>query len=266
MYGRKRRMLLRHYLEQGLSKAEIAGLLGVSRRTLYQWINTGQLDRELDNEPVRYATRPSVACKVDRYQVLIRQRLSEYPKFSATRLHDEIRAAGYVGCYSQVKEYVREVRSGTPEDPVVRAETTAGLQDQADFAEFPHRCCKRFALLPVSKTEIVNRAGQLSAARSGMVLDYIESNLGRDIMLSELAGCVGLSTRQFCHAFRNSTGLSPHRYLIRRRIERAKLMLRSKNLDLAEMALALGFNSQSHFTAAFRMTTGVTPMRYRQSR
>ncbi len=57
MYAREQRVLLRHYLEQGLSKAELARKLGVSRRTLYYWLKSGQLDRDQDNEPVRYARR-----------------------------------------------------------------------------------------------------------------------------------------------------------------------------------------------------------------
>jgi AraC family transcriptional regulator len=107
-------------------------------------------------------------------------------------------------------------------------------------------------------------AGQLSAARLRIVVDYIECNLGRDITLAELAGCVGLSTPQFCHAFRNSTGFSPHRYLIKRRVECAKVLLRRTGGDIAEIALALGFNSQSHFSHTFRMATGIAPMLYRR--
>lgn len=53
MYGREQRVLLRHYLEQGLTKAELARTLGVSRRTVYHWIETGQLERELDNQALR---------------------------------------------------------------------------------------------------------------------------------------------------------------------------------------------------------------------
>jgi transposase len=149
MYGRERRVLLRHYLEQGLSKAEIARSVGISRRTLYHWINTGQLDRELDNGSVRYSARPAVARKIDRYQEMIQVRLAEYPKLSATRLHEEIRAAGYAGGYTQVKDYVREVRPGPPADPVVRFETPPGLQAQVDFAEFRLPWGKRYALLVV---------------------------------------------------------------------------------------------------------------------
>jgi transposase len=149
MYGRERRVLLRHYLEQGLSKTEVARSLGVSRRTLYHWIHGGQLDRDVDNAPVRYRPRPPVAHKIDPYREMIQARLAEYPKLSATRLFEEVRAAGYAGGYSQVKEYVREVRPGPPADPVVRFETPPGLQAQVDFAEFRLPWGKRFALLVV---------------------------------------------------------------------------------------------------------------------
>jgi transposase len=149
MYGRERRVLLRHYLERGLSKAEIARTLQVSRRTLYHWINTGQLERELDNGVVQYRPRPPVSRKIDRYREMILVRLAEYPKLTATRLFDEVHAAGYTGGYTQVKEYVRAVRPGAPADPVVRFETPPGLQAQVDFAEFRLPWGKRFALLVV---------------------------------------------------------------------------------------------------------------------
>jgi transposase len=149
MYGRERRVLLRHYLEQGLSKTEVARSLGISRRTLYHWIHGGQLDRDLDNAPVRYKPRAGVARKIDRYREMIQARLAEYPELSATRLFEEVRAAGYPGGYSQVKQYVREVRPGPPADPVVRFETPPGLQAQVDFAEFRLPWGKRYALLVV---------------------------------------------------------------------------------------------------------------------
>jgi transposase len=149
MYAREQRVLLRHYLEQGLSKAELARTLGVSRRTLYYWLESGQLDRERDNEPVRYAQRPAVARKLDRYQPVILARLTEYPRLSATRLFEEVRAAGYAGGYTQLKDYVRKIRPGPPVDPVVRFETPAGLQAQVDFAEFRLPWGKRYALVVV---------------------------------------------------------------------------------------------------------------------
>lgn len=149
MHGREQRVLLRHYLEQGLSKAEVAARLGISRRTVYYWVNSGQLDRELDAEPVRYKPRPAVARKVDAFRGIVEARLSEYPKLSAVRLFDEIKAAGYGGGYTQLKEFVRRVRPTPPVDPVVRFETAPGHQAQVDFAEFRLPWGKRYALVVV---------------------------------------------------------------------------------------------------------------------
>jgi len=149
MYGREQRVLLRHYLERGLSKTALAKQFGVSRRTVYHWIETGQLDRSLDDDPVQYRRRPPVGHKLDRYRDIILARLAEYPKLTATRLHDEIRAAGYDGGYTQLQVYVRSVRPTPRPDPVVRFETAPGHQAQVDFGEFSLPWGKRFALLTV---------------------------------------------------------------------------------------------------------------------
>ncbi len=123
-------MLLRHYLEQGVGKSALARRLGVSRRTIYHWIERGQLDRELDEAPVKYGPRASVDRKIDAYRELITERLKAYPKLTATRVFEEIRAAGYAGGYTQVKAYVREVRPPPDVAPIVRFETAAGHQGQ----------------------------------------------------------------------------------------------------------------------------------------
>jgi transposase len=149
MYGREQRVLLRHYLERGLSKAEIARELGVSRRTVHHWIATGQLERELDEAPVRYAARPPVTRKIDAFRGLIEARLAEFPRLSATRLFEEMRAGGYAGGYTQVKAYVRQARPRPVVEPVVRFETPPGHQGQVDFAEFRLPWGKRYALLVV---------------------------------------------------------------------------------------------------------------------
>ena len=94
MIGREKRVLLRHYLEQEMNKAAIARDLGISRRTVYHWIETGQLDRELDEESVGYGPRCLMPSKLDPYKPLIDTRLREYPKLTAVRLFKEVRAAG----------------------------------------------------------------------------------------------------------------------------------------------------------------------------
>lgn len=149
MHKRETRVLLRHYLEQGVKKAELARRLGVSRRTIYHWLSTGQLDRDLDAEAVHYGPRPPVATKLDAYKGIIAARLEAFPRLSAQRLFDEIRAAGYPGGYTQVKAYVRRVRPEPPPEPAVRFETPPGFQGQVDFATFNLPWGRRHALLVV---------------------------------------------------------------------------------------------------------------------
>ena len=149
MVGREARVLLRHYLEQGMSKAAIARQVGVSRRTVYRWIASGQLERELDGEAVRYGPRSSRPSKLDPYKGIIGARLAEYPELSAVRLFQEVQAAGYAGGYDQVKRYVRAHRPRPAEAPVQRFETPPGHQGQVDFAEFRLPWGKRHALIVV---------------------------------------------------------------------------------------------------------------------
>ena len=149
MIGREKRVLLRHYLEQGLNKAAIARDLGISRRTVHHWIKTGQLDRDLDEDRVAYGPRRAMPSKLDPYKPLIDVRLGEYPKLTAVRLFKEVRAAGYPGSYNQVKRYARKVRPRPPEEPVVRFETPPAHQAQVDFADFQLPWGKRYAFLVV---------------------------------------------------------------------------------------------------------------------
>ena len=149
MHRRETRVLLRHYLEQGVRKTERAKRFGISRRTVYHWIETGQLDRDLDGQAARYRARPPVATRLDAYKGIIQARLEAFPLLSAQRLFEEVRAAGYPGGYTQLKEYVRQVRPAAPVDPVVRFETPPGYQGQVDFGTFQLPWGRRYALLVV---------------------------------------------------------------------------------------------------------------------
>lgn len=93
--------------------------------------------------------------------------------------------------------------------------------------------------------------------------DRIDASLETGVSLAELADEVGLSRFHFARAFRAATGLPPHQYLTSRRIERAKDLLLHTDLSLPEIALAVGFSSQSHFTHRFRLIVGTTPSQFR---
>lgn len=150
MYGWDTLVLLRHLLEQGLSKTAIAARLGVSRRVLYDWIAAGEPDRLVAADgapaPRRYAPRRT---KLDAFTALVDARLASYPELSAVRLYEECKAAGYAGSLTQLKAYVRRVRPRVEPEPVVRFETAPGHQAQVDFAEVRFPWGKRFALLVV---------------------------------------------------------------------------------------------------------------------
>ena len=116
MIGWKRRILLKDYLEQGMTKTAVAEKFGVSRRTVHHWIKTGQLDRDLSPETVRYGPDRRFPVRSIPTKAIILERLDAYPELSAVRLFEEIKAAGYPGGYTQVKEYVRTVRPQPPEE------------------------------------------------------------------------------------------------------------------------------------------------------
>ena len=107
--------------------------------------------------------------------------------------------------------------------------------------------------------------GALPRYKLRRVVDYLEANLARNPSLAELADQVSMSPYHFARLFRESTGLAPHQYLIRRRIERARTLLADPTRSLADVAREVGYESQSNFTAAFRKVTGVTPRTFRSA-
>jgi len=110
MFGIETRIQMRNYLEQGLSKTATARLLGVSRRTIYNWIEAGELERHPDDMTLQYGPRAPRPAKIDPYKSYIDRRLSDYPLLSVARLFREIQKEGYPGGYGQVKRYVRDIR------------------------------------------------------------------------------------------------------------------------------------------------------------
>jgi AraC family transcriptional regulator len=107
--------------------------------------------------------------------------------------------------------------------------------------------------------------GGLAGWQRNRLIDYVEEHLAETTPLATLAEIVRLSPFHFSRAFKQSFGAPPHRYLIGRRIERAKELLAAEDRTVTEIGLAVGFAETSSFTNAFRKTTGVTPTGYRRS-
>jgi AraC family transcriptional regulator len=97
------------------------------------------------------------------------------------------------------------------------------------------------------------------------VTTFMRENLEQHIGLNELAALVGLSRFHFCTAFRHSTGQTPHAWLTVQRMRRARELLGHSGLSVTQVALAVGYETPTAFTAAFRTIVGVTPSAFRRA-
>jgi AraC family transcriptional regulator len=107
--------------------------------------------------------------------------------------------------------------------------------------------------------------GKLPRAYLQQVIDFIRSNIGSELSLTDIAAVINMSSYHFAHLFKETTGETPHQYVVRFRLEEAQKLLRETKLSTLEIALAIGYNSPSHFSAQFKRYFGVSPIQYRRS-
>jgi AraC family transcriptional regulator len=107
-------------------------------------------------------------------------------------------------------------------------------------------------------------SGGLGSARLRRIKGLVNAKMEDDLSLDEMAQSVGLSTAHFARMFRKSTGQTPHQFVLRQRVERAKAMLRDPGARVVAVAVACGFKTQQHFAQVFCDVCGVSPTRYRQ--
>lgn len=110
-----------------------------------------------------------------------------------------------------------------------------------------------------------SRQTRLTRWQVGQVMEYIDNHLRIPIRMSALAAVAGLSTSYFFYAFRSTLGESPHRYVVRRRIQCAQSQMFSTTDPLATIALECGFADQAHLTRVFKQFTGITPAVWRRA-
>jgi AraC family transcriptional regulator len=123
------------------------------------------------------------------------------------------------------------------------------------------RCASNFA----TPSQPVYVKGGLPNWRLKRALELFEADPSKMPSLAELAGPLRLHPTSFCRAFKQSTGLSPHRYFLEHRVNRAKAMMQDRTLTLTEIALSCGFSGSSQFSVVFKRITGVSPRNYRLS-
>jgi AraC family transcriptional regulator len=121
---------------------------------------------------------------------------------------------------------------------------------------------KNYATITPKIPEIKNGLPKTVLKR---ITDYIHDHLDQDISLEALSILAGLSSYHFARLFKESTGLAPHQYLVECRMEKAKELLKNTRLNVLQIALSVGYESQSHFTTLFKRHTGSTPTAFRKN-
>lgn len=202
--------------------------------------------------PAHKRTRISTRGPADILEVSLRESFlndAAGGKFDCMSLHNshdgELRAAAI--------QLVVAATRRDPDDPLL---LEAGVHRLADRVLHNSGCRPQ-----------AHRSGGLARSAQRRVNDLIFASLDDASTppptLAELAGAAGLSVNHFIRAFRQQTGLTPHRYIVLRRLERGIALLRKPDMSVAEAADGMGFATPSHFVATFRRTMGVTPGAFR---
>lgn len=147
------------------------------------------------------------------------------------------------------------------------AEIESGGASGALYADsLAHALAVRFLFLGERLPMPSSSAALLTQTKLRGIQDLIESRLHLNLTLQELATETGYSRSHFLRMFRTTTGMTPHRYVLKRRVERARQLLEQVEPTIAEISFICGFSSPAHLTLAFRKELGVTPSEYRRNR
>lgn len=158
-------------------------------------------------------------------------------------------------------------------DPVVEQLGRALLSAETSGGPFGPLYAEGVSLAIVARLLALNckhaqprtRVAALAKWRLRRATDYVDAHLTEAVSLADLASASGLTCMHFAAQFRAATGLRPHEYLLRRRIETAQDLLANTDLPLVEAALSVGFQTQAHFTTVFKRFVGQTPAQWRRA-
>lgn len=142
---------------------------------------------------------------------------------------------------------------------MVGSSAPAGIAPHSARAEPPAT-----GFVPADAFEAGLHKGGLSPTAARRICEHLEAHLRENVPLATLAAMAGLSIGHFVRAFKQTTGMPPHRYVLRRRIERGRRLLIDTDLPIAQIAGMLGFADHGHFTRHFKRQMGATPGLYRR--
>jgi AraC family transcriptional regulator len=158
------------------------------------------------------------------------------------------------GQISRLMESLRaDIEAGSPAGPLFGESVAMALS-----AHIAQQCSAQ-------KARPETYRGGLSRSKLSSVREYVDTHLSDKLELEVLAGVAGVNMFHFARAFKQSTGETPHQFVLRRRIERAKEFLTNPQATVLEASVRTGFVDQSHFSKVFRRVVGIAPSDYRRS-
>ena len=166
-----------------------------------------------------------------------------------------------LGCSGAIARGCRTTSFLLDGDVLIDAGTGVGDLDLEQMA-----CIDHVLLTQVGQRQGLKLKGGLAPHLRRRLVDYIEQHLDQPLALSGLAQLAALSEYHFARMFSTSFGLPPHRYVLQRRLRRARELLLHSDMPLGEIALACGFASASHFSNRFRQAFGAAPGLLRATR
>ena len=229
------------------------------------WRNEGKTFRTLTTPGSVHLLTPGPERSLSHRNQLDCIVLSIEPRYIHRALEDSPRSEGI--------EVIERFASADPQIErlvkALRAETRAGaptgtLFGQSIATALAIYLAQRYSSFPLA---LRSYRGGMPRTRLNRVLEYIAAELQEDLSLAVLAEIAGMNLFYFSRLFKQSTGLSPHRYVLEQRIRRSQHFLRTSDMTILEASVRTGFSDQGHFTKVFRRVVGVTPTDYRvQSR
>jgi AraC family transcriptional regulator len=188
--------------------------------------------------------------------VLLRNEALEQVRYDGRRVRTEL----------QVREVLLDSTLHRLLDAIVH-EKRGGFKSGSFFLDSMATALASYLVRHYSTAHSIGESsrGGIAPAVLRRCIELMEASLDRNLRLSELAREAGLSTSHFLRSFRQSTGKTPYQFLLQRRVERARALMRDHRVSLTEVALASGFADQHHLARVFRQITSMTPTSYRRS-
>lgn len=189
--------------------------------------------------------------------------LSVYTRFSKDLRQEFLAAHPQSSAIDEPRTALQQLRNASAHTALINAFLDADGYGGRLLAENLLMLLIGDAYQSLSDEMVAKPSACLSASQLAMLTEYIDSHLDAQLNTETLAALVGSSPFHFARLFKATTGLPPHKFVVKHRIEKAKSMLQSTSKSIAEVAYEVGFSSQSHMTTAFKNEVGKTPKKFR---